>query len=386
MARKEWKSFEKSIFSHITELANQYGAINLAQGFPDFDPPESVKAKAIEAIQSGHNQYAPSFGLMALREKLAERQYDNYALSYDPETEVTIFSGATEAIYCTLQGLCEPGDEVITFEPFFDCYPAASFAAGASFKTVRLHAPNWEFKAEELSEAITEKTKIIILNTPHNPTGRVFTRDEMKQIAELVIKHNLTVITDEVYEELLYPPARHFPFASLPGMRDRSVCISSFSKTYSVTGWKVGYAFAPPHLTKFIRIPHQYTVFCSATPLQFGALAALDLGSDYFHLLREKYEKRRSALYEALRELNFKCHQPAASYFIMADYSELSEFEDLEFAEKLIKEARVASIPVSGFYKDVAEFKSKHRYLRFGFCKSVEQIETAYQRLKDYFG
>jgi N-succinyldiaminopimelate aminotransferase len=385
MSRRDWKSFESSIFSEISQLADQYQAVNLAQGFPDFDGPEEIKEAAIQAIRNGHNQYAPSYGLMELRRRLCDRQSKIYGVTYKPDTECTIFSGATEAIYCTLRAMCSPGDEVLTFEPFYESYHAVATMVGATLKTLPLKPPQWDFDPAQLAEAITDKTKVLILNTPHNPTGKVFSRDELKAIAELVVKHNLVVMTDEVYEELVFSPARHFPLIALPGMRDRTVCISSFSKTFSMTGWKVGYAFAPRHLTKFIRIPHQYTVFCSATPLQWGMLAALDLGDDYFHVYREEYAKRRVALYEMLTKHGFECRLPEGSYFIVADYRGLSEDHDREFVEKLIREAGVAAIPLSGFYLDPQRAQNKYRLVRFGFCKNLKTIHTADKRLANYF-
>lgn len=386
MARLDWKAFETSIFSEISQLAQKHNAVNLAQGFPDFDGPKEVKDAAIAAIQDGFSQYAPSYGILELRRSLAQRQKKLYGVNYVPEDEITVFSGATEALFCSIVGLCSPGDEIICFEPFYDSYPAAAMLAGATLKTVPLKAPDWTFEPKDLADAISSRTKLLILNTPHNPTGKVFNRDELKIIAELVIRHNITVITDEVYEELVFSPARHFPLITLPGMRDRTVCISSFSKTFSLTGWKVGYAFAPKHLSKFIRIPHQYTVFCSATPLQWGMVAALELGDDYFHLFREEYAKRRVALYEMLRKHGFECRLPAGSYFIMADYSALSDEEDYEFAVRLIQEAGVAAIPVSSFYNDKIKAKRELRYLRFGFCKDLKTIINADKKLASYFG
>jgi len=386
MARLDWKPFESSIFSEVSQLAQKHNAVNLAQGFPDFDGPKEVKDAAVAAIQDGFNQYAPSAGILELRRSLAKRQKKQYSVSYEPEDEVTIFSGATEALFCSIIGLCSPGDEIVCFEPYYESYPAAAMMAGATIKTVQLKAPDWSFEPNDLAAAISDRTKMLILNTPHNPTGKVFSRDELKVIAELVIRHNLIVITDEVYEELVFSPARHFPLITIPGMRDRTVCISSFSKTFSLTGWKVGYAFAPKHLTKFIRIPHQYTVFCTTTPLQWGMLAALELGDDYFHLFREEYAKRRVCLYDMLRKHGFDCRLPAGSYFIMADYSALSDEEDYEFAKRLIIEAGVAAIPVSGFYLDSAKAKRELRYVRFGFCKDLKTIMNADKRLSSYLG
>ncbi|MCX6130586.1 MAG: aminotransferase class I/II-fold pyridoxal phosphate-dependent enzyme, partial [Proteobacteria bacterium] len=260
MLASRWRPYASSIFSKMSQLAKTHQAVNLAQGFPDFDGPVEIKEAAIAAIHSGYNQYAPSIGLSELRQVLAERQAEVYQLNYDPQTEITVFSGATEALFCSILALCEPGDEIISFEPFFDCYPAAAMVAGASFKTVRLQEPGWSFRPEDLEAQISPRTRLFLLNTPHNPSGKVFNRKELAAIAELAIKHNILVLTDEVYEELVFSPLQHCAIASLPGMRERTISVSSTAKTFSMTGWKVGFAFAPAELSALIRIPHQYTV------------------------------------------------------------------------------------------------------------------------------
>lgn len=382
MQASRWRKFETSIFSKMSQLAQTYQAVNLAQGFPDFDGPQAIKDAAIEGIKGSFNQYAPAVGLLDLRKALAERQKENYGLDYNPLDEVTVFSGATEAIFCTIVGLCEPGDEVIAFEPFYDSYPAATMLAGATLKTVPLNPPTWDFKIEDLKAQITPKTKLLLLNTPHNPTGKVFKRDDLLKIAALAKEHNFLIMTDEVYEELIYAPARHCPMAVLPGMRDRTILVSSTSKTYSMTGWKVGYAFAPAYLTKQIRIPHQYTVFCSATPLQYGMIQGLRMSYEYYHLLRAEYEERRSALYRLLHSCGFECRQPEGAYFIVANHQKLLDIPDVEFASWLTKEVGVACIPVSAFYTDPEAAAQKSRWVRFGFCKDLATIEAAGERLR----
>lgn len=380
MQANRWQRFETSIFSKMTQLANSCQAVNLAQGFPDFDGPDLIKNAAIAAIRDNKNQYAPAYGVIDLRKAIADRQLESYGLAYDHLEEVTVFSGATEAIFCTIVGLCQPGDEVITFEPFYDSYPAGVMLAGAVLKTVALQAPKWTFDIEDLKKAITPRTKLLLLNTPNNPTGKVFSGKELKEIAELAKAHNFYVMTDEVYEELIYLPARHFPFASIPGMRERTILVSSTSKTFSMTGWKVGYAFAPAELSRLIRIPHQYTVFCSATPLQYGMIPALKLGTEYYHLLREEYSDRRSVLYKLLIKMGFECHLPEGTYFIVASHQKLLDIPDVEFAEWLTKEVGVACIPVSAFYDDPAKAAETSRYVRFGFCKNIDTINAAAEK------
>jgi aspartate/methionine/tyrosine aminotransferase len=382
MQQSRWHKFEISIFSKMSQLAQTHQAVNLGQGFPDFDGPQSIKDAAIAAIKSDKNQYAPSVGILELRKAIADRQRDNYSLIYNPQDEVTVFSGGTEAIFCTIVGLCQAGDEIITFAPFYDSYPAATMLSGATLKTVDLKAPNWNFDIEELKAAITAKTKLLLLNSPNNPTGKVFKRDELLEIAKLAKEHNFYVMTDEVYEELVYPPARHMPFSTIPGMQERTILVSSTSKTFSMTGWKIGYAMAPAALTKAIRIPHQFTTFCSATPLQYGMVHALRLSYDYYHVLREEYSERRTALYNLLIEHGFECKQPEGTYFIVANHKNLLDIPDTEFANWLIKEVGVACIPVSAFYENPEEKALESRYVRFGFCKDLQTIAAAAEKFK----
>ena len=377
MQANRWQRFETSIFSKMTQLANTFQAVNLAQGFPDFDGPQPIKEAAIAAIRGDKNQYAPAYGVLDLRKALADRQRESYGLDYNPQDEVTVFSGATEAIFCTIVGLCQPGDEVITFEPFYDSYPAGVMLSGATLKTVSLKAPDWRFDIEDLKKQITPKTRLLLLNTPNNPTGKVFSHKELMAIADLAKKHDFYVMTDEVYEELVYLPARHMPFAAIAGMRERTILVSSTSKTYSMTGWKIGYAFAPIELTKAIRIPHQYTVFCSATPLQWGMVPALQLSREYYQLMRDEYSQRRLALYNLLIETGFECQLPEGTYFIVASHKKLKDVPDTEFAEWLTKEVGVACIPVSAFYDDPVAAAKLSRHVRFGFCKDLATIKAA---------
>lgn len=366
----------------MTHRAQTAGAINLAQGFPDFDGPEVIKQAAINAINSGQNQYAPMPGLPRLRELLAQHQSRKYQLHYDPATEITIYSGATEAIFCALQAVLSAGDEIIALEPFYDSYAAAAFAAGAKLVGVPLRPPYFALDAARLEDAISAKTKAIIINSPHNPTGHVLTEPERDIIRELCLRHDLFVITDEVYEELVYEPHVHVPLATLPGMRERTVVISSTSKTFSMTGWKIGYGFAPPRLTQAMRTVHQFTVFCSATPLQHAMIAALELPDSYYEQLRCTYRARRDLLTHLLRESGFEVSEAHGSYFVLANYKQHRDIPDVPFCEWLADEIKVAAIPISVFYTDTAQAARDLRYVRFAFCKHETTLLEAGRRLR----
>lgn len=377
----KWDRFGTSIFSVMTQKASATGAVNLAQGCPDFDGPDVVKEAAIQAIRAGRNQYAPATGIPELRQALAAHQKRRTGLAFDEASEVTVFSGATEALYCAFQ-LLEAGDEVLAFEPYYDSYPAAAHAAQAKVVGVPLTPGSWTMDAAALERAVTPKTRAIILNSPHNPTGHCFTAGELATVARLAQQHDWLVFTDEVYEELVYSPARHQSIATLPGMRERTITISSTSKTFSFTGWKIGYAFAQPKLTGALRAIHQFTVFCSATPLQAGMVEALKLGPDYFDELRRDYRTRRDLLLEMLSSAGFRCAVPEGTYFVLGDYSSIRDVPDLEFANWLIDTAGVASIPISVFYANNQEAAKRLRYVRFAFCKGRSTLEAAGQRLK----
>lgn len=379
---KRWQPFGTSIFTVMSQAAARNQAVNLAQGFPDFDGPDAIKEAAIDAIRSHKNQYAPSSGLLELRELLSDRELRASGLSYAADSEVTVLSGATEAIFSTILALLEPGDEMIAFAPFYDSYPAAALAAGAIFKCIELQAPDWTFDPEALRAAITPKTKLILINTPHNPTGKVYSLSELKTIARIAEEFDLLVVTDEVYEEIIFDGARHHFFAALPGMRERTVIISSTSKTFSMTGWKVGYTFAPPTLTQAIRGVHQFTVFCSATPLQWGMVAALKLTDDYFVAFRKDYAARRDYLVHMLNDCGFKTRAPQGTYFAVGDYSAHSKKNDTDFAMWLTENVKLAAIPLSPFFIDKKSAAERSTYLRFAFCKSMTTLEQAYERLK----
>ncbi len=376
----KWDRFGTSIFSLMTQKALASQAVNLAQGFPDFDGPDVIKDAAIAAIRAGKNQYAPATGLPELRAALAAHQERRTGLAFDQGTEVTVFSGATEALFCAFQ-LLESGDEVIAFEPYYDSYPAAAHAAGARLVGVPLTPGSWTLDAGKLRAAVTPKTRALIVNTPHNPTGHCFTDAELAEVAAVAQARDLLVFTDEVYEELVYAPGRHRSVATLPGMRERTITISSTSKTFSFTGWKVGYAFASPALTNALRAVHQFTVFCSATPLQAGMVEALKLGPAYYEELRRDYLARRDALLGMLDSAGFRCSVPEGTYFILADYSRISDVPDLEFATWLIDTVKVATIPISVFYSENQEAAKRLRFVRFAFCKGMQTLEAAGARL-----
>jgi N-succinyldiaminopimelate aminotransferase len=378
---RKWDHIGTSIFSVMTQKAQAAQAINLAQGFPDFDGPDAIKEAAIGAIRSGHNQYAPAFGIAPLRASLARHQAKRTGVSYDPDQEVTVFSGATEAIYCALQAILEAGDEIIALEPFYDSYPAAAYAAGARLVGVPLTS-DWRLEPESLERAVSHRTRAMIINTPHNPSGKVLNQAEMDAIRDVAIRHNLIVIMDEVYEELVYAPSRHISMAALADMRERTITISSTSKTFSFTGWKVGYAFASPELTRMLRAVHQFTVFCSATPLQHGMVAAFDLAEDYFEELRADYQKKRDLLVSALKDSGFRCTTPAGTYFAIADYRGISDLDDVAFCDWLIQKVKVAAVPLSAFYSDQSRASREVGHVRFAFCKGMNTLEEAASRLK----
>ena len=382
---RKWDQFGSSIFSTMTAASNEANAVNLAQGFPDFDGPDKIKSAAIDAITQGANQYAPAHGIYILRDLVARRRLDTTGVAYDPESETTVCSGATEGLFSALQSICEIGDEVISFSPFYDSYHAGVHAAGAKLREVKLHAPNWTFDADDLKRAVSTKTRAIIINSPHNPSGRVFTLSELQIIADICIEHDLIALTDEVYEEIWFSPTRPMSISQLGGMRERTVVVSSAAKTFSFTGWKVGYVFAPVQLTKQFRAVHQFTVFCTATPLQHGIAAGLQLGEPYYEKLRRDYKSKRDELAAVLRAHGFEFSNPEGSYFILADYSKISQKNDLDFALWLTNHAKVAAVPISPFYIDQNWASNTLKYVRFAFCKRAETIKMAAEHFQTCF-
>ncbi len=375
------KTIPTSIFSTMTELAIENKAVNLGQGFPDFDGPEWIMDAARDAMSRGKNQYAPMAGTFTLRKQLSETYERFYGLKWNPQNEINVTAGATEALYSVITSLIEEGDEAIIFEPFYDAYQADVLLAGGEPKYITLKKPDFSFDFDELEKTITPKTKIIILNTPHNPTGKIFNNEELKFIADLAIKNDLIVISDEVYEFLLFDDNKHVPIATLPGMKDRTITISSTGKTFGFTGWKIGFVFADEKLIKAMQKIHQWTTFAVNTPGQHAMAQAFSRIDEYLPKFRETYQKKRDLIYEALKETPFKPHLPQGSYFMMADIPEDVSLTDFECAKKLVKENKVATIPPSPFY---AKSKEGETMLRFCFAKNDETIREGIQKLKEF--
>ena len=369
--------FETTIFAEMTRLAELHGAVNLSQGFPDFAGPEFLKDAAVRAIESDHNQYARSAGLPALTEAIATSYRERFGLGYEPSTEVCVFSGATEGIACAFLGLVEPGDEVVLFEPYYDSYRACTSLAGATPRFVTLRAPSFRWNEDELRAAFSDRTKLVVLNTPHNPTGRVFSREEISLLAELCVRHDVLCLADEVYDRLVYE-GHHLPIASLPGMRERTVTLGSTGKTFSLTGWKIGYATGPEPLVAALRSAHQYLTFAVATPFQHAMVLALGAPDAYFSELRTAYMERRTLLVEALRSAGFGVSSPEGTYFVLADFTPLGWDDDVAFCRHLVEEVGIAAVPPSVFYEHSEEGR---RLVRFAFCKRRDTLEEAARRL-----
>lgn len=375
-----WRSFGTSVFAEMTQLASAHQAINLAQGFPDFEGPGEIVAAAERALRAGHNQYARSMGMPDLVQAIAAHQEDCYGLSFEPMREIMVTCGATEAIAASLCGLLNPGDEVILFEPFYDSYPAMSVLAGATPRYLTLRFPDFSLEPDRLAKMIGPKTRGIVLNNPHNPSGKVFSEEELSAIAKLANEHDLWVISDEVYEHLTYDGASHIPIASLPGMRERTLTLSSTGKTFSFTGWKVGWACGPADLIQAAQAAHQFLTFSGAAPLQMAMAHALEhFQKPFFDALRAAYAERRDVLVKALEEAGFRVALPRGTYFILAGFSHMFEGDDRALAKRLVTEAGVAAIPPSAFYS--AAPREGAGLLRFAFCKRLETLERAAERL-----
>ena len=435
-----FQGFGTTVFTEMTLLAQRHDAVNLGQGFPDFDGPEAIREAAVRAIRGGHNQYCRMTGLPELNRAVAAHQQRFYGLAYDPDREVTVMNGATEALFATFQALCEVGDEVVFFEPFYDSYRACVAAAGGVEKLVTLRSPgggptqqrpgggptqqrpgggptqqrpgggptqqrpgggptqqrpgggptqqrpgggptqqgpDFSYDPAELERAITPKTRLILLNTPHNPTGKVFSRREIEHIAGLCRRHDLLAVTDEVYEHLVFD-GEHLPLATLPGMRERTITISSAGKTFSMTGWKIGWACAPEPLTAALRTVHQFITFCNSAPLQPAMAEALAAGDDFYRRLEAEYRERRDRLCRGLEEVGFGVLAPAGTYFVLADIRPLGWDDDVEFCRMLPEKVGVAAIPPTAFYVN----KAVGRHLvRFAFCKTLAVLDEAVDRL-----
>lgn len=372
------KLFGESVIREMTRLSREYNAVNLAQGFPDFPAPEFIKDSAIQAIKKDINQYSYTWGSTKLRKSLSERYLKRYNFPFDPEKEITICCGSTEAMISSLMAILNPGDEVIIFEPFYENYGPGTILTGAKPVYVKLYEPEWNFKREELEKAFSEKTKAIIVNNPHNPTGKVFSKDELEVIAEFCIKYDCIAITDEIYEYIIYDGKEHILLASLEGMRERTITVSGLSKTFSITGWRIGYAIAPEEISSSIRKVHDFLTVCAPAPLQEACASVLNLYEDYFVELRKEYERKRDILLKYLEEAGFKAFKPSGAYYIMTDISHFGFSNDWEFMKFLIKEVGVSGVPGSSFYHD----DSGNQKVRFCFCKKEETLHSAGERLK----
>src|SRR5947209_5958375 len=375
--------FTESVIREMTRQAMLYGAVNLAQGFPDFPAPREVKEAAQEAMAGDVNQYAITWGGKNLRTAIAWQMQEAQGIAVDPETQVTVCCGSTEAMISTLLAVCNAGDEVVIFEPFYENYGPDSVLSGARPRFVKLRPPaseegEWTFDEKELRAAFDRHTKAIILNTPNNPTGKVFTRAELELIRDLCVEFDVLAITDEIYEHILYDGTRHISMASLEGMQERTVTINGMSKTYSVTGWRVGWAVAPERITNAIRKVHDFLTVGAPAPLQEAGAAALSLPPAYYAKLAEGYRIRRNQLMPVLTSAGFQCFRPRGAYYVMTDISAFGYPDDVSFARYLVQEIGVATVPGSSFYRDPRD--GAHQ-IRFAFCKKPETLDEASRRL-----
>lgn len=374
--------FGTTIFAEMSALALHTGSINLGQGFPDTDGPEEVREAAVRALRDGRgNQYPPGPGVPELRTAIAAHQQRRYGLSYDPDTEVLVTAGATEAIAAALLALVEPGDEVIAFEPYYDSYAACIAMAGGTRVPVTLRPGGGRFRLDldELRAAVTDRTRLLLINTPHNPTGTVLTREELAAIAELAVERDLLVVTDEVYEHLVFDDAEHLPLATFPGMRERTVSIGSAGKTFSFTGWKVGWLTSTPALVTAVRSAKQYLTYVASGPFQYAVAEALALPDSYFAAFRDDMLVKRNLLAAGLAEAGFEVFEPAGTYFITTDIRPLGETDGFAFCRALPERAGVVAIPNAVFY-DHREAGAP--FVRFAFCKRTEVLQEAVKRLK----
>lgn len=373
--------FGTTIFTEINVLAQQHNAINLGQGRPDFDGPASVIEAAVAALRSGKsNQYAPGPGVPDLRKGIASHAARSYGIDVDAGSGVVVTPGATEAIFASIMGLVDPGDEVIVIEPFFDSYVPGIIMAGATPVYVPMHAPDWTFDEAELRAAFSPKTRAIILNTPHNPTGRVYSPAELSLIADLCRKHDVTVISDEVYEHLIFDDARHIAIASLPGMFERTITVGSAGKTFGMTGWKIGWAYGHPELIRGMGQAHQYITFAANHPAQQAVAYAFTLDSGYYEEYRELYAAKRALMLQGLDAAGLSYSTPKGTYFVMADFNTVFDGDDMAFARHLIENIGVAAIPPTPFYSEEHRTLGQ-RHIRFAFCKNDDTLYAAAERL-----
>jgi aspartate/methionine/tyrosine aminotransferase len=386
---KKATQFTESVIREMTRLNHLYGGVNLSQGFPDFPAPAAIKAAACAAIDADVNQYAVTWGARPLREAVAREFTKRYGLEVVADDQVTVCCGTTEAMMATMMAIIDPGDEVVIFEPFYENYGPDAILSGATPRYVTLHAPDpsaapdstsavWAFDPDQLAAAFNDKTKAIIINTPNNPTGKVFSTDELEMIATLCRKWDVIAISDEIYEHIIYDGHRHVPIATLEGMADRTITLNGLSKTFSVTGWRVGWTISPPSLTGAIRKVHDFLTVGAPAPLQEAGAVALGFAEDYYTQLAAHYQVRRDALVAILDRHHFTTYKPSGAYYIMTDISAFGFADDVEFARYLVKDIGVAAVPGSSFYKS-AEGRTK---LRFCFCKRDETLAEADRRME----
>lgn len=375
---KRTKTFTDSVIRRMTRIANQYDAINLSQGFPDFDPPKEILNRLEQVAHEDFNQYAITWGAQNFRDALAKKQSKYMNLNLDSNKNIVITCGSTEAMMAAMMSVCDPNDKVIVFSPFYENYGADTILCGADPIYVPLHPPVFNFDKEELENAFKQNPKALILCNPSNPCGKVFSKEELEYIASLAIKYDTYVITDEVYEHIVYAPYKHTYFASLPGMFERTISCSSLSKTYSITGWRLGYCIAPENIIEQIKKVHDFLTVGAAAPLQEAAVVGLEFSDAYYDELQKLYTHKKDLFINGLKELNIPHTEPQGAYYVMVDISEFGYDSDLDFCVDLIKNVGVAAVPGSSFFKE-----EENRYIRFHFAKKDETLLAALDRLKD---
>lgn len=375
---KRTETFTDSVIRRMTRIANQYDAINLSQGFPDFDPPKEILSRLEQVAHEDFNQYAITWGAQNFRDALAKKQSKYMNLDLDSNKNIVITCGSTEAMMAAMMSVCDPNDKVIVFSPFYENYGADTILCGANPIYVPLHPPVFNFNKEELESAFKQNPKALILCNPSNPCGKVFSKEELEYIASLAIKYDTYVITDEVYEHIVYAPYKHTYFASLPGMFERAISCSSLSKTYSITGWRLGYCIAPEHIIEQIKKVHDFLTVGAAAPLQEAAVVGLEFSDAYYDELQKLYTHKKDLFINGLKELNIPHTEPQGAYYVMVDISEFGYDSDLDFCVDLIKNVGVAAVPGSSFFKE-----EENRYIRFHFAKKDETLLAALDRLKD---
>ena len=375
---KRTKTFTDSVIRRMTRIANQYDAINLSQGFPDFDPPKEILNRLEQVAHEDYNQYAITWGAQNFRDALAKKQSKYMNLDLDSNKNIVVTCGSTEAMMAAMMSVCDPNDKVIVFSPFYENYGADSILCGANPIYVPLHPPVFNFDKEELENAFKQNPKALILCNPSNPCGKVFSKEELEYIACLAVKYDTYVITDEVYEHIVYAPYKHTYFASLPGMFERTISCSSLSKTYSITGWRLGYCIAPENIIEQIKKVHDFLTVGAAAPLQEAAVVGLEFSDAYYDELQKLYTHKKDLFLNGLKELNIPHTEPQGAYYVMVDISEFGYDSDLDFCVDLIKNVGVAAVPGSSFFKE-----EENRYIRFHFAKKDETLLAALNRLKD---